>query len=336
MSTLRVVPLDLDHKSIEGIVPVFIVGPPRCGTSWAQSTIASHPDAVVSGETNVYNETCWPLMAALSDFVNRRATRLPAIEGRTPGIPAFTLSDARPLLRRCVERVFLTYLADVGRLDANRPKIVGDKSPGHTRHVGMLAEIFPEAKFVLCTRDVRDASVSAWRHLREFRQLDMFGPARTLAEGAEIYARHHWAELVRFARTPGARIGPDRFIELPFEEHHTDPVASVRRIVQFLGLNDSEEIIESMVAANTFERLTGGRSRGEESNDTVFRRGLVGEWREHFSDAYADHLVREAEARLALGDTVVDNSYRLEWSGGPTGPAPATASSDSGVAAALD
>lgn len=315
----------VDQGQLTGITPVFVVGPPRCGTTWVQRTLDAHPDAVVSGETNVFNLVGWPLLNLLDQFRRQVPVQLPLRDGVRPTIPAFSDGDILRTLRIPVERALLAHLAEAGRLSENRPRVVGDKSPGHARHVRLLAGMFPEARFILCTRDVRDACVSAWKHFHDYKDDGLLAPAKTMHEGAEIFARHHWAELVRFSRGPGRELGPERFLELGFEEHHADPHASVHRMLEFLGLERSAPTIDAIVSSNTFEALSGGRSRGQEDVRTVFRRGLTGEWREHFTEEFGAYLLQVAEERLARGEEPVDNRSRIEWTGPTTRPEPVEA-----------
>lgn len=283
----------------------FIAGPPKCGTTWMRHTLDSHPQAVVSGESNVAPNLLWPLIGQFDQYFQRSKGFL----GQ---------DDMRQTFRTIVDRVLAGYVAR-DRADGGRPealRLVGDKSPGHTRHVQLLNWVYPEAKFVICVRDVRDAAVSAYMHFvrRSEPGRNFFGVGDDLARVAEIYARNHWAEMLRFARAEGARIGPSRYVEIEYAEHKTDPVGTVTRLLEFLDLDASADTVDALVDANSFERTSGGRRPGEEANAPA-RKGIVGDWRNHFSAEFGEHLVRVANERLALGEKIVTNTLDVTWNG---------------------
>ncbi len=294
----------VDEGRLDGITPVFIVGPPQCGADHVQRILDAHPDAVVAGETNVFNVVGWPLLNLLDQFRRQVSIGLPRRTGERCTLPAFSDGQILQTLRIPVERTLLAHLADAGRLAESRPRVVGDQSIGHARHVRLLAGMFPEARFILCTRDVRDASLAAWTHLGAPSGGGVLAPATSLHEGAEIFARHHWAELIRFSRGPGRQMGPDRFLELDHETHHADPPASIRRLLEFLELERSDRTVASIA---------------ETTGDDDARSGIGG-WRERFTEEFAAYLIAEAGERLALGEEPVDNRPRIQWTGPTTRP----------------
>ncbi len=306
---------------------VFIVGPPKCGTTWMMQLINAHPAALASGESHVFTHLCWPLLAALHTY---RRTQVDGL--RSKGRPtALSPADEAGLVRTAIERVFLNYL------DAHPAKpglqLIADKSTGHTRHVGLLAQIFPSARFVCCTRDVRDAAVSAWKHLHELAKSDLLQPAATIAQGAEIYARNHWAELLRYARAGGEQAARGRYLEVAYEDHKADPTATAAALFAFLGLDASPDTVRTAVDACRFDRLTGGREAGREAK-AFLRKGIVGDWANHFTPEFADFLLRIAAERLALRDQPIDNRRLITWPA--TIPAtPATPASPAAVSTSV-
>jgi hypothetical protein len=98
----------------------------------------------------------------------------------------------------------------------------GDKTPIHVLHVPLLAEGFPEARFVHLIRDGRDVACS---YLEQ-----SFGP-RTVAEAAV-----RWKRAIRRGRSAGRDLGPGRYRELRYEELVEDPEGNLRDICGFLDL----------------------------------------------------------------------------------------------------
>lgn len=53
--------------------------------------------------------------------------------------------------------------------------------------------------------------------------------------------------------------------------------------MRFLGFDCSEEGIDRIIAANSFEKVSG-RKRGMEDRQQFLRKGVRGEWEEVFSE----------------------------------------------------
>jgi hypothetical protein len=105
----------------------------------------------------------------------------------------------------------------------------GDKTPWFIMRITELSELFPESRFVHLIRDGRDVALS----IREMS----WGPSRmpALAE--------FWAKRIRIGRTEGARLGPERYLELRYEDLVEDPAGELRRVCAFLDLDFREEML---------------------------------------------------------------------------------------------
>ncbi|MCH8271164.1 MAG: sulfotransferase [Planctomycetes bacterium] len=298
-------------RLLEQIQVVFIIGPPKCGTTWVQRTIDSHPEAVAKGESNFATQ-----FVPQFDTVVRQFLKDP--DG---GSDRKFLDDTDRFffIRQCMDRILIQYAAGDGGTKKHL-MVVADKSPGHTRHVALLTRLYPWAKFVCCTRDVRDAAVSAWQFFHGYLNNNFFRGAQTIEHAAELYARNHWAEMLRFARAAGERIGPSRYRELSYEDHKADPHGEVRKLFEYLGLGADDQTVEQVVERNSFQAQSGGRAEGKEVKGLI-RKGIVGDWRNHFSPEFGQFLIRVADERLSLGEQIVTNTTASTWAGETTASA---------------
>ncbi|MEQ8770832.1 MAG: sulfotransferase [Phycisphaerales bacterium] len=298
---------------------VFIAGPPKCGTTWLMRTIDAHADAVLTDEWHLASRLLYPVLSEVEKFA-MESPKLRLANDREHKAEPLNRDDAVATLRFLHDRMFAKALdlAERRGQDRARVRLLGDKSPGHTRHIEMLSQLYPEAKFIVCVRDVRDAAVSAYMHfVRKGVLPDFFRPANGLAESAEVFARHHWAEMLRFARGAGARLGPERYLEVGYAEHTRAPHTTISRVFEFLGTPVSESEVNELVERNSFQALSGGREAGQEQNERV-RKGVVGDWRNHFTSDFGDFLERIAAERLAMGEAIMDNTPRVTWRGNAT------------------
>jgi Sulfotransferase family len=96
-----------------------------------------------------------------------------------------------------------------------------DKTPRNLRNIELLAELFPEAKFVHIIRDGRDVALSL---------LDVDFGARDI--GAAALA---WKEFVTEGRASGKRLGI-RYCEINYENILEDPESTIVSLCEFIDL----------------------------------------------------------------------------------------------------
>ncbi len=88
------------------------------------------------------------------------------------------------------------------------------------------------------------------------------------------------------------------YLHLRYEDLLDDTPGQARRLLEFLGADSGDSVVASCVEAATFERMSGGRARGQERLDSVVRKGVAGDWVHWFSpdqiewfEARAGHLL---------------------------------------------
>jgi hypothetical protein len=209
--------------------PVFVVGMARSGTKLLRDLLRGHPLVrIPPTETNLLPRwvAAWHRFGDLSD-----RKRFAVFYGRAVRTPYFRMmkkhtggpipeevwySTCRSFGPAGVFEALLRY--DLGAAPETH-LVWGDKSPSYTEHVGLLAELFPAARFVHIVRDVRDVCLSlqnAWR--------------KNMIRGAQ-----RWADGVMKARRDGELV-PGRYLEIRYEDLLADPVPALRRCCEFLGL----------------------------------------------------------------------------------------------------
>lgn len=104
-----------------------------------------------------------------------------------------------------------------------------EKSPGNIEHMAALAAAFPRARFIHIIRDGRDAAQS-------FHRRWWFDPRHTI---------WRWKHCVRIGRQAGAALGPERYLELRYEDLTADPEQWMRRVCAFAGLPFSPAVLGS-------------------------------------------------------------------------------------------
>ncbi len=274
-------------------IPVaFVVGPMKSGTSWLSRTINAHPQAVCRHESHMA-EVLWPgLRSAFREHDD-------ALErwGRQEAV-GLESADKLFLLRTTMDLQMARYAEASGRLDDSTLRLLADKTPMHALHLMELAEAYPTARFVCCTRDPRDAAVSAWKHLH-----GMLGhrPRASFEEYTKHYVADLWAAPIRAAQNAARELGDDRVRFASYERHKHETADFLRDLFGFLGLDTDPRTLAQVADAASFQTLTN-RAPGVEAR-SPHRKGIVGDWRNHMTLEFGDTLLAIAERSLAEKNT---------------------------------
>ena len=140
-------------------------------------------------------------------------------------LPPDELDRWKQTLRR-----FLTRLAV---RDARRPVL---KSPPHTARIGVLAEMFPDAKFLHVVRDpfvVFPSTIRLWRSLDEVQGLQV-----DRGEGLEQYVFACFDEMYAAFERDRAGLSADRLHEVKYEDLVANPIGCLEEAYGQLGLED--------------------------------------------------------------------------------------------------
>jgi hypothetical protein len=226
----------------------FFVGSGRSGTTLVRAMFDSHPDMAIPDESNFVPrfgkareryEEAWGFATAafLRDLFRERWFRQSGLSQEAVR-EAF---DANPPANvpSAIREVFALYARQRGK------SLYGDKTPSYVLHLPLLADLFPEARFVHVLRDGRDVAMSL---------LDVgFGP-RTMTEAAI-----HWRERVGKGLAEGRPLGPGRYREVRYEDVLNDPAGTIEPLCYFVGVEFDPAMLryferaDSIVSANVYK-----------------------------------------------------------------------------------
>jgi hypothetical protein len=195
----------------------LFVGTNGSGTTLHRAIFDSHPDLAIPGESRFvarlasrYAERGFDPCRFVADLgKDDRFTNwgldLAEIETALGSEPVDSYPEA-------VRRVYALYAAQRGK------RRYGDKTQSNIHHLPLLAELFPEARFVHAVRDGRDVALAH-------------------TDGTKIeQVAVSWKRRVNAGREAGRDLGPDRYVESRFEELIDDTEGAVRRICDFIDL----------------------------------------------------------------------------------------------------
>ncbi|MBS0384395.1 MAG: sulfotransferase [Proteobacteria bacterium] len=220
--------------------PVFVVCPPRSGSTLLFETLAQAPSLyTIGGESHHTIEEIPALSVPAHNWDSNR----------------LTAEDATPDVIRALRTSFEVQLRDRdgGRPNGGAVRML-EKTPKNSLRVPFLAECFPDAHFVFLYRDVREVLASmleAWEsgHFRTYPRLPgwtgrhpwslLLTPGwRDLRDLPlnEIVAAQ-WGASVRVLLDDLAHIPAERRDIVRYEDLLADPDAEMRRLCGRLGLS---------------------------------------------------------------------------------------------------
>ena len=310
----------------------FVLGYQKSGTTWLMHMLDAHPEILCKGEGRLFDGG-WRQKNLKRARVERPASSLYYAllnaEYLRLWIERSVWSRDEPADEHLsnLTRMAVDYFLE-GELLKTGKTLVGDKSPLLTPEtLREVANIYPEARVIHIIRDGRDVAVSAAHHSWNFgraakdaeaaalREAYLNDPQGILESGESIFTEDQirklasdWNVRVESATEDGPpRLG-ENYTEVRYEDLVKRPETEMRRLLTFLGANSEPETVQRCVEAASFERLSEGRTRGEEDPSSFFRKGVVGDWRNVFSER--DRRIFKETA----GETLVTLGYEKDRS----------------------
>jgi hypothetical protein len=135
-----------------------------------------------------------------------------------------------------------------------KPLII--KSPPHTGRLGILAQMYPDAKFIHMVRDPRKLFPSTkklWKALSEVQSLQS-GEDEELLNRFVIDCQHRMYDSFEIDRQS---LPSNRIIDIRYENLVAQPIETIKTIYQHLELGDSDAVIariqERQAADNDYQ-----------------------------------------------------------------------------------
>ena len=253
-----------------------------------QKVLDSHPELICRGEGKftAFRKELSKAAVKYSDYITGHQKKVFGEE--------FFPALSRPEFDR-VYRCFIEarLLGDGAPASVKR---IGNKDPEHGMVLSDLAGYFPEAAYIHVIRDPRDIAVSTWHHMRRTEP----GFVETIGD-FEAFARRNvkeWRVYVSSVRRVSAEMALD-YIELRYEDLHADGALALKAVLERLGVDAAPAAVADCLQAASFERASGGRPRGEADAGSFYRKGEVGDWRNHMTAELSSLLLESSDGLAA-------------------------------------
>jgi hypothetical protein len=228
--------------------PIFVVGAPRSGTMLLYTILRTSDDLAHWRPTEAHE--VW------------EADYHPMLRGWRSNV--LGASDVEP---RAAERIKRSFF-----LIAGKNKRLIDKTPRNVLRIPFIDAIFPDARYVMLSRDGRDnvnSLVNAWRSDRyktyelpephEIPGVDRRWWKFVLYPGwekdrkgpLEVVAANQWIASNEHILSARKDIGEERWTEIRYEDLVAKPEQEVGRLMEWLGLAYDDAVRERAAATRT-------------------------------------------------------------------------------------
>lgn len=217
----------IPFSGVDGSRLIFVLGMMRSGTSLTEQMLAQVPGICPGGELNAISR-----QIPVGEATNMK-------QGRA--MPLTRSLYTVPTLNKMARAAMKMYNG------VSRREIVTDKQPYNYTCVPLIAHMLPGARVIHCVREPLDCCLS--NYTQAF--------ARNHMQTHDLYwLGRYYADYERVMRAWHRAAGVE-MIDLHYEELVSDPETQSRRVMEFLGLPWTEEILrfhESDRTVNTASR----------------------------------------------------------------------------------
>lgn len=241
--------------------------------------IDAHPLFSCKGEGHFFDRLAAPIAKTLNDY-----NGLMDIVERTvyEGNGYY-----KPVPRTDFEAILRTWISERMLAGPNRPNVLlfGDKTPAHSFHLHFIKRIFPDAKFIHLIRDGRDVAVSAYFHIKRVANNDeTIGEVPSWEELASPLLTK-WHSFCKPCIIYGESSAENDMLTITYEDLKADTHTSLKNVFNFL-LEDTASVtpisLDQCIQVNSFSKRSG-RSEGTEDHQSFLRKGVIGDWKNHFT-----------------------------------------------------
>ena len=234
--------------------PIFVVGAPRSGTTLTAGILGRHPSIFMPGETHFFDDIyarrrqlgapgealgAAAIAARLSTLYERfnepaDQQRIEALGGEE-ALKQFLATSCRTygdVLSRFMQFQMQTHPARTRW---------GNQVPKDMFHVNDILTFYPEARFIICVRDIRDFLYS---YQYQWRKSSSQHAERIQKLYHPIMTSMLWKAAIKQIRVAQTFAPPDHLMIVRYEDLTTQPEATVRALCRFLNEPYTDEMLQ--------------------------------------------------------------------------------------------
>lgn len=234
---------------------VFLVGPPRSGTTWLQTMLGNHPVIGTSQESHLFNHFLTHMIRSwdhLKGFDDGRGGI---------GLPAYqTEAQFIQMMRDIVFEV----LGNADEFHEN--PVFLEKTPDHILNMQEILRVLPGAKFIYMIRRPEDTIESMLCASQSW--------GRDWAPDNILKAISTYRYFAKKGTTDLQNINASQVVKVKYEDLVADTSKELTRILDFLGLDASDRTVSHMINAKSALKKYGD-SASKSGNQVVEPAGFA-------------------------------------------------------------
>ncbi|HBF22283.1 MAG TPA: hypothetical protein DDW23_00585 [Planctomycetes bacterium] len=265
-------------QNADELAPIFIVGPPRCGTTLVAEILGAHPNLFFPSETHFYEEIRAGAGKGLIKSKTQKGDR--ALDDTLGLFRKYQYEEdwkrvETPGFREQVEKSWEEqgpglpnlFHAFMSLQAQNEGKLRwGDNTPRDVFHLKQILTDFPNARILICSRDPRDFLLSyqnKWKktwHINQSRIRALYHPLTTTLL---------WKSSMRQLEVLNQNCPQENWMLVRYEDIVANPEETVREICKTTGIKFHSELLDVKTNNSSFE---------SKNAEGIFR-DSVGRWR---------------------------------------------------------
>ena len=143
---------------------------------------------------------------------------------------------------------------------------------------------------VILYRDLRDVAVSYYFYVKNtpWHPEHPLYQHTDLEAGLTYFAHSRLMEYVQWIEAWNEAQPFANCLTVRYEDLLTTPEQTFTKIAQHYHLDSSPNKISEIIDQNSFQRLSGGRQEGKENQQSFYRKGIQGDWKNQFTPKLFD------------------------------------------------
>ena len=227
--------------------PIIIVGSPRSGTTLLRLMWNAHPGVIMPHECPFMYEL-YPKYASVDHLTKTHIDQFlddlflvkdcAVLKLDRDSLLERLISLENPDYAHVIDAVYREFASRHGKHDARW----GDKHTQFIMHMPEIISLFPNARFIHIVRDGR-AVVSSM--LKTKLGTYKLPNGRAYNSNQPISAAKLWAYSVQLGSAEGARMGPEKYLEIKYENLILEPETVCKNMCHFVGEAFSEAMLDT-------------------------------------------------------------------------------------------
>lgn len=238
--------------------PIFVVGPPRSGTTLTGKIIGQHPEVLTLGETHFF-EDVWTRREQIGSLDKPSAWK-EASQRVLTLYQRYNFPDAQRFVETAVSpdklRTHMPQGGGYGDLYQTFTQLVAesaykkrfcDDTPKHLFYLETIFDLFPNAKVVACVRDPRDYLTSYKNYWRRSTESE-----RVKALYHPVVTSILWRSIGSVLASLPQKYTPEQVCLIQYEKLVQSPEETVEKLCTFLNVAYAPEMLEVQTHNSSF------------------------------------------------------------------------------------